>query len=410
MTSLPLTLPPLREPGAWPLPAVLLGIYWLCAGALFKPSLQFYWLASAPYVATAIVLAIELGILAVVAGFRLDRFARHPWPTTAPAVLLWFLLGWAGLSLLWSVTEKPFESTGYWVQQVAAVVITWECSALLPAGQGPALARRAYAAGLCVLAVQAVLFARLGMLDALEQEWYKNTYADAAALLLILGLDGWARHGWRFARPALGWLLAIACAGAVVATYTSKTVVGAIAAAGAVFLVLGGGGSRRWWAAGIAMLGMTLVLWDPVMETWERYQRDAAYASTLSERTVLWEYVWRFINDHPALGLGFDGFRNAAPGIFNVGVAHAHNDVLMVWVNLGLPGLLIAGTWYATFLAAGLAGRRRSDPEAILPIALMAYVLIRGLVEADRFLTVLPVDLAAICIAAMAIRPTGAHR
>ena len=92
------------------------------------------------------------------------------------------------------------------------------------------------------------------------------------------------------------------------------------------------------------------------------------------------------------------------PGIFNVGVAHAHNDVLMVWANLGIPGLLLAAAWYASFLAAGLAGRRVGDPEALLPLALLAYVIVRGLVEADRFMTVLPVDLAAICIVAMAGR------
>jgi O-antigen ligase len=397
-------LPPLSRLGSWPVPAVLLGCYWLCAGAFFKPTLQFFWLANAPYIATAIVLGIELAILAAVLCFRLDRFERRPQTLTAPGLLLLLLLGWAGISLAWSVTEKPFESTGYWVQQVAAVVITWECASLMPAGQAAALARRAYALGLCGMALQAVVFAKLDLLSPLEQEWYKNTYADAAALLLVLALDGWARLEWRFSRSALGWLLALACAGAVIATYTSKTVVGAIAASGAVFLFLGGGGSRRWWAAGLAAIGMAVVLWDPVLETWERYQRDAAYASTLSERTVLWEYVWRFINDHPALGLGFDGFRNAAPGIFNVGVAHAHNDVLMVWVNLGIPGLLLAGAWYASFLAAGLTGRRKGDPEAVLPLALMAYVLVRGLVEADRFMTVLPVDLAAICIVAMAGR------
>ena len=400
----PGSIPPPHRPGSWPVPAVLLGCYWLCAGVFFKPTLQFFWLANSPYLATALVLGLELAILGAVLCFRLDRFERRPQMLTVPGLLLLLLLGWAGISLAWSVTEKPFESAGYWVQQVAAVVITWECASLLPAGQGAALARRAYALGLCGLAVQAIAFARLDLLSPLEQEWYKNTYAGAAALLLLLALDGWSRLEWRFSRAALGWLLALACAGAVLATYTSKTVVGAIAAAGAVFLVLGGGGPRRWWAVGLAAIGLVIALWDPVAETWARYQRDAAYASTLSERTVLWEYVWRSIDAHPALGLGFDGFRNAVPGIFNVGVAHAHNDVLMVWANLGIPGLLLAAAWYASFLAAGLAGRRVGDPEALLPLALLAYVIVRGLVEADRFMTVLPVDLAAICIVAMAGR------
>ena len=386
------------------LPVAVLAAYWFFAGIFFKPSLQFYWLRDAPYAATAIMLGLELGLMATILSLRLGRFQRQPLPTSSSLFILWAFLAWAGISLGWSYTVKPMETAGYWVQQVTAVFLTLECCAFIPGDAGPRMARRAYAAGLALMAVQAIAFHRLEKLDPLELEWYKNDYANAAALLTLLGLDGLARREWLINRGSSGWVAAVMLGGLVIAHYTSKTVVGALAAAGAIHLILGKGGSKKWVAVAFMALGLTVALWDPIAETWDKYNRDAAYASTFSERTVLWEYVWRFIGEHPVLGLGFDGFRNAVPGIFNVGVSHAHNDVLMVWVNLGLVGLALASAWYVSFFLTIVAARKvggLAKAETVLPLSLLVYVLIRGQFEADRFLTALPIDLATVCLIAM---------
>ncbi len=387
------------------LPVVVLFAYYFSAGIFYKPSLQFYFLQNVPYIATAIMLGLELGLMATVLSLRLGRFERQPLTTSIPLLLVWSLIAWAGVSLAWSFTVKPFETTGYWVQQVTAVFLTLECCTYIAGQDGPALARRAYSAGLALLAVQAIAFHRLSMLDPLELEWYKNDYAHAAALLILMCLDALARHQWRIGKDTAGWLIAVMLGALVIAHYTSKTVVGALAAGATVHLLLGAGGRRKWMSVALLSVAATFALWEPIAKTWDAYNRDAAYASTFSERTVLWEYVWRFIGEHPVLGLGFDGFRNAVPGIFNVGVSHAHNDPMMVWVNLGLPGLALAAAWYLSFFLTSLNARRtggQAAVEAVLPISLVVYTLIRGQLEADRFLTVLPIDLGTVCMIALA--------
>lgn len=390
--------------GSWPLPGLVLALYFLQAGAFLKPSLQFFWLASSPYLATAVVLGWELALLAVLMALRLAPFARSPWPRSQAFATLALLLAWAGASLLWSQTDKPAESAGYWIQQVIPLLILLEASAFMP-GVAPArLALHAFALGLALLAVQAIAFHRLALLSALELDWYKNTYAHAACMLALIAFDGIARCGWRIDRRSAWWIAALVVAGATLVHFPSKTAIGALGVAGCAILVLGGVTVRGWTMALAALGCLALAVSDTMIETWERYQRDAAYASTLSERTVLWEYVLAFIRDNPLLGLGFDGFRSRAPGIFNVGVAHAHNDVLMLLVNLGAFGLACAALWYAAAArVAWVAHRLGGSPrrEALLPLALLAYCLVRGLTEADRFLCLLPVDLMPVCLLAV---------
>lgn len=394
----------LSSPGSWPVPALILGLYFLLTGACFKPSLQFYWLASAPYLATALVLGWELALVAAVLALRLAPFARSPWPRSHAFTTLALLLLWAGTSLLWSQTDKPAESAGYWLQQAIPLVLVLEASAFLP-GTAPArLAVLAYALGLVAMSLQGIAFSRLGMLSELELEWYKNTYAHAACLLALIALDGLARGGWRIERRSAGWIAALVVAGAVLVHFPSKTAIGALGAAGAAILLLGGVNLRAWVMALLALGGLALAVSDTMIETWDRYQRDAAYASTLSERTVLWDYVVAFIRENPLLGLGFDGFRSRAPGIFAVGVAHAHNDVLMLTVNLGAVGLAFAALWYAAVGRVAWAAHRLGGAprrEALLLLALLAYCLVRGLTEADRFLCMLPVDLVPVCLLAI---------
>lgn len=396
--------PPLTRPWRWTLPAVVLGGFFLAMGATFNLSLQFYWLAEAPYLATALVLGIQLVLTATVLVLRLGRFNRAPLPLSLPTALQLALTAWAGLTLLWSRTEKPFESTGFWVQQLLPILLVLECCAFLPGSSGPDLARRALAAGLAILGVQAIAFHRLQMLSEWDLLMYKNDYAYGAGILILLALDGWARRGWRTGRGELGWIACLLVAALVVAHYTSKTVVGALAAAGALHLLISGGGARRWVAAALISVGMTVVLWDSVAETWDRYNRDAAYASSFSERTIIWEYVKQFIADQPLTGLGFDGFRFSMPGLFDSPVAHAHNDLLMTWVCFGLVGVVLGAAWYGALLVSAL-GALRGPPvlrrESILPLTLLTFVLVRGLFEADAKFVAMPVALAMSCQVAL---------
>jgi len=70
--------------------------------------------------------------------------------------------------------------------------------------------------------------------------------------------------------------------------------------------------------------------------------------STLSGRTEIWKQAWRFILQRPLLGWGYAAFWRGLEGhSFEVAAAlrfvvfHAHNGFLEIWLELGLPGLLL---------------------------------------------------------------------
>ena len=388
----------------WTIPELVLGGLFFTIGATFNLTLQFYWFAANPYLATAVVLGVHMLLTAVILSMRLGKFARAPLPFSLPILLQLAFTAWAGLSLLWSHTEKPFESTGFWLQELLPIILVMECCAFLPGLEGPDLARRALAWGLAVLGIQAVLIHELKLLGAWELVMYKNDYAHGAGILMLLGLDGWARGHWHVRRSEAGWMLCIVIAALVMAHYPSKTVTGTIVAASAVHLLISGGGARRWVAALVLALGMTFVMWDAVAQTWDNYNRDAAYASTFSERTLIWAYVNQFIANQPLTGLGFDGFRFVMPGIFDSPVAHAHSDFLMTWVCFGLVGVILAGAWYGSLLAASLSalrGRPALRAESVLPLTVLTYIVLRGLFEADAKFVTLPVAVAMSCQVAL---------
>lgn len=396
--------PSLRQLSQWTVPELVLGGFFFAIGATFNLTLQFYWFEANPYLATAVVLGMQLLLTVVILTLRLGRFAREPLPFSLPMVFQLALTLWAGLSLLWSHTEKPFESTGFWLQELLPMILVLECCAFLPGLRGPDLARRAMALGLAILGVQAVIFHEFKMLGDWELVMYKNDYAHGAGILMLLGLDGWSRRGWHLRWKEGGWIACIFIAALVIAHYPSKTVTGTMAAAAGVHLLVSGGGARRWVAAVVIALGMTFVLWDSVSQTWERYNRDAAYASSFSERTLIWAYVKQFIADYPLTGLGFDGFRFVMPGIFDSPVAHAHNDFLMAWVCFGIVGVILGGAWYGTLLLSAVTSLRGAPlvrTEAILPLTLLTYIVLRGFFEADAKFVTMPVTLAMSCQVAL---------
>ena len=69
---------------------------------------------------------------------------------------------------------------------------------------------------------------------------------------------------------------------------------------------------------------------------------------TLSGRTEIWKQAWRFILERPVLGWGYAAFWRGLEGhSFEVAAAlryivfHAHNGFLEIWLELGLPGLVL---------------------------------------------------------------------
>ncbi len=387
---------------AVPLPSVLLFIYFFQSGALFKPTLAFVFFRENPYLSTALIALTEVALAMIAIALRLGRYQRQNWPWSWSLWAAFLLLGWAGLSLAWSPTPKAFESLAYWIQRTAEIVLVVELSTMIGAARMADLAVWALECGLLLMTGLGLLFALNGWFNELETLDYKNTYGMGGSLLVLIALHRWSEIGYAFNRPRT-WisLMELAAAAALLGVFVSKTSLGCLAAALAVQFALARTGAwTRITAAVLIAGGVVLAVWDPVSATIEKYVNDPYYVSTLSERTVLWEYTYGLIAQSPLIGHGLDSFRFLIPNIFSGTVINqSHNEWLMLWAQLGLPGLLLVGYLYFSLGRESVA--RLRDPGemggvARLSLAFLMFYLVHSITEADPLFTQYPLDVVVL--------------
>jgi len=118
-----------------------------------------------------------------------------------------------------------------------------------------------------------------------------------------------------------------------------------------------------WAACALALIGSNYV--DYIAELTGR-------DPTLTGRVPLWNTLWGYIMDNPLFGYGFGAFWLEETYALEVSAAegwlvpHSHNGYLDLWLNLGLPGLLLgvsvllSGTfwWLRFYFSTG-------SPEAL---------------------------------------------
>ncbi|HEX3109288.1 MAG TPA: O-antigen ligase family protein [Thermoanaerobaculia bacterium] len=141
----------------------------------------------------------------------------------------------------------------------------------------------------------------------------------------------------------------------------------------------------------------------------------AGVATDVDSRFELWSRAISMIADFPITGVGMNGFRRVMPAMYpvlltplNVDVAHAHNHLLQVALDVGLPGLvaylalwcgaaaLLTGTyrrqdrrgrWIVSGLAAGMIAYftfGASDAIALGAKVGIFFWVVLGLIVAQR--------------------------
>lgn len=121
---------------------------------------------------------------------------------------------------------------------------------------------------------------------------------------------------------------------------------------------------------------------------------------TFTNRTYLWEFIWRSIQDSFWLGHGFGAFWYVGRGVPNLlgadsgwaaEVTSAHNGYLNIWLEAGLVGLLLCGL--TLLLALRGAVQLLKNPAAsvvdrwvyALILAELVLMMLRDLMEASLF-------------------------
>ncbi len=82
-----------------------------------------------------------------------------------------------------------------------------------------------------------------------------------------------------------------------------------------------------------------------VINYWQVAENEVEHTSSLGTRLILAHNSWELIKQRPWFGWGVGAYRAAykhTPEFFNTGVVRAnpHNQYLLTWVELGVPGLI----------------------------------------------------------------------
>ncbi|MEO5375759.1 MAG: O-antigen ligase family protein [Alphaproteobacteria bacterium] len=349
----------------------------------------------------------------VLVGIRYGMTRTLPHPPVRLVWLFALLLAWCMAGALWAVDPRQtLLKVGQLLGTVIAGLVLLEAALSLD-GDGRAILRRGLLAGalaaVVVLGFEVVTDAVItravhGITPESQADWrteknyfsfIKNSAALTAlmvwpvAVALMSGRQGaWS---WTIALVFAGGLALVAGAGAHTA--------GAALVAGFVVFAL-----ARWLPRLVAaLIAGTLVvtlaaapLLPPLLP--RDQQQVAAHLpsfvpTSIHHRILIWQFVAKRIAERPLLGWGLDSARSLPGGAEKVHILvdypdgrrldvtqetlplHPHNTLLQWWLELGVPGVVMAGALVVvTVRRTPLVLARRDERAAAL--ALLVTVLL----------------------------------
>jgi len=175
------------------------------------------------------------------------------------------------------------------------------------------------------------------------------------AVLLALALfTGQTKYRWLYLLASIVQTLALILTFSKGALLLGLPALLAVLWLGGWFLLQRSGASRRplWWLIAFAM-AVALILF-PFLGT-ERFRRLLDFEEgTGFVRLQLWQSSWQMALDHPWFGVGPDNFLYAYRSRYLLPAAwqepnlnHPHNWLLDWWTRFGLPGLVLAISWFS---------------------------------------------------------------
>lgn len=360
--------------------------------ALFFNGVNVEFLAVAFLVLT--VLALVLLWQGYSRGLRLPR--------SGVALTVGLFLAWLALTLLWSRT--PYISTANFWWLGGGAVVFWLLALM------PDRTWRWIAPGIFAVGVAVALFSlyQLLVLKADPSGTFFTHNSNAALLaLIVLPASGYfliAKAGW----PSSAW----------------RAVLGA--ALFAIYLAIAVSGGR-----GVALglwSGFAVIMWFSHRHTTRRrllalfilvaaahlvanllsgglvVDRLASLANPAKagyDRFLIWQQAWQMLMDNPWWGIGLGAYWLHWPPYRHPddvsGGFYVHNDYLQIWIEAGLPGLLLWLAIYATVLVLFARAMRRGQaaPAARIEMAGLFAGLLAIAVHTffDFDLYILPIQL-----------------
>lgn len=302
-------------------------------------------------------------------------------------VVRWALLflGFSCCSLLWSSTVSLPDSTLYWCSMASDIAMV----ALLLQARSPDRPAEAlmqgYVWGACAVALIAWILPAQSDLRLGDEELLGPNqigYVCAFGFYFAQYLLRETRRGSVFTAE----LLAVTLLRSL-----SKTTIVAFLVSEGFLLMRDRSISRRTKVlVALAAVAAIAVFSGLLASYYSVYTNAGNQSETLTGRLGIWAYFFAEAVQQPWIGHGFDSAWKVIPpfGADEFQAAHAHNELLQQFYAYGAVGVgLFCGIYGSLFLQIRrvAAGRQR-----VFFLALLIFVLVRGLADTDRFDLSLP--------------------
>jgi exopolysaccharide production protein ExoQ len=342
--------------------------------------------------ATFAVSAVLL-IAALIQGF--GRSAQPLGSLWKIAGLRWVLiyLAFSACSLLWTAAASPVNSALYWcalAADVAIVLCVFRGSSARQAGHS---LMKGFISGSCVLAAIAWLIPReqdlrLGDLDYFNTNQIANLCALSVFLCLILA----SRNDGKWSIAALFLTITLFRS-------LSKATLVAFVASQCYRLIKDSAMSlKKKLLLVVCALVVTFASWSLIDAYIGIYTTAGNQAETLTGRTAIWAWSLNAALERPWAGNGIDAMWKIAPSfggeLFEA--RHAENELLQQFFAYGIAGIVMLVAIYGSLWRRLRMIGNPSERSVLL--ALVVFVIIRGVAEAEPFDLLLPIWMIATIV------------
>lgn len=246
----------------------------------------------------------------------------------------------------------------------------------------------AWVCGICIFF--STLFQLLHVGSAVSNmagAWY-GVFVDKSIFGLMMALSVLVFMLLAKAEPRRRWPMRLALLSALVLMLLSRSVTPLVATVLMFILLPLSGILRKSFGKAVAgmvlvsIVGMAALFW--VFTHWGVFTTAVGRGPTMSGRLQLWALCVVVALRKPWFGYGYGAFWFGTDGpswriwkAMGVWIAHAHNEFLQTWLDLGLVGVALLLLILALYIirAANLV-RRTRQPEAVWPLMLFAFLFL----------------------------------
>ncbi|WP_348264035.1 O-antigen ligase family protein [Telmatobacter sp. DSM 110680] len=291
-------------------------------------------------------------------------------------------------SLAWSATISKPIAFAYWCELAAETVMILLVLRVGDLKTQAESVMKGYVLGAIVIAAVEWLSPTMYDLRPGDDDYFSPnaigfTCAFAVFLIQIFG------------RSSFPWRMVAALLAISLLRSLSKTTIIAFVAAQALQLLLDR--SQSWRAKLLLLVPPLVVTWTfqgLIVNYYEVYTHLGNQSETLSGRIGIWAFVLTRSLQQPWVGHGFHSFRNVIPPFGSFEAWHAHNELLQQFYAYGAAGVVLLGGIYGSLFKQF----RKASPLSLRVqlMALMLFILIRGLADTENFDLSLPIWYIAL--------------